>query len=171
VPVTGVIDDDGELGAISDPRTQVRPLARTVGDVRLVLSVIAGAAPHEPDIPSVVLGDAREVELRRLRALVVYQNDLVAPTDVYGLFRRWDAYRRRILGVLEPYGLILSPTFDGPAPRHDEVEEEGTWDRNRRSNTPARRPDRRPPLARSRRARRRHLRRGRGRRLAAAGPY
>jgi amidase len=34
VPVTGVIDDDGELGGISDPRTQVRPLARTVGDVR-----------------------------------------------------------------------------------------------------------------------------------------
>ena len=176
VPVTGVIDDDGELGAISDPRTQVGPLARTVGDVALVLSVIAGPDRREPDVPPVVLGNAGEVELRRLRALVVYQNDLVTPTDetvaavaaaaaaladagvvakvgalpgggheltreiwasyggrvssadTYRLFRRWDAYRRRMLELLEPYDLILSPTFDGPAPRHDEVEEERTWD-------------------------------------------
>jgi amidase len=176
VPVTGVIDDDGELGAISDPRTQVGPLARTVRDVALVLSVIAGPGRREPDIPPVALGDVAEVELGRLRALVVYQNDLVTPTDetiaavaaagsaladagvvaevgalpgggheltreiwasyggrmssadVYGLFRRWDAYRRRMLQQLEPYDLILSPTFDGPAPRHDEVKEERTWD-------------------------------------------
>src|SRR6266545_378925 len=81
VPVTGVIDDEGELGAISDPRTQVGPLARTVGDVALVLSVIAGPGTREPDVPPVALGDAYEVELRGLRALVVYENDIVTPTD------------------------------------------------------------------------------------------
>ena len=176
VPVTGVIDDEGELGAISDPRTQVGPLARTVGDVALVLSAIAGPGRREPDAPPVALGDAGRVELRQLRALVVYENDLVTPTDetvaaiasavsaladagvvtevgalpgggheltreiwasylgrmssadAYRLFRRWDAYRRRMLESLEPYDLILSPAFAGPAPRHDEVEERRTWD-------------------------------------------
>jgi amidase len=176
VPVTGVIDDEGELGAISDPRTQVGPLARTVADVALVLSVIAGPGRREPDVPPVALGDAREVELTGLRALVVYESDFVTPTDdtvaavaaavsavadagvvaeegalpgggheltreiwasylgrmssadAYRLFRRWDAYRRRMLEFLQPYDLILSPAFDRPAPRHDEVDERGTWD-------------------------------------------
>jgi amidase len=176
VPLTGVIDDEGELGAIGDPRTQVGPLARTVGDVALVLSVIAGPGRREPDVSPVVPGEMGEVEPRRLRAFVVDQNDFATPTgetntavaaavsaladvgvvseggalpgggheltreiwasyggrmssaDVYGLLRRWDAYRRRMLEFLEPYDLILSPAFDRPAPRHDEVDEDKTWD-------------------------------------------
>jgi amidase len=175
VPLTGVIDDDGELGAISDPRTQVGPLARTVGDVALVLSAIAGPGRREPDVPPVVPDETGEVELRRLRAFVVDHNDFATPTgetiaavaaavsaltdagivaeggalpgggheltreiwasysgrmssaDVYGLLRRWDAYRRRMLEFLEPYDLILSPAFDRPAPRHEEVDEDRTW--------------------------------------------
>ena len=43
VPVTGVIDDEGQIGALGDPRTQVGPLARSVADVALALRVIAGA--------------------------------------------------------------------------------------------------------------------------------
>ncbi len=175
VPVTGVIDDGGQFGAVSDPRTQVGPLARAVRDVALVLSVIAGPDRREPDVPPIALGDAGEVELSRLRAFVVYQNDFATAThetvaavaaavsalaDVgvvaefgelpgggheltreiwasygggmssaaaYVLFRRWDAYRRRMLEFFEPYDLILSPTFDGPAPSHDEVDEDETW--------------------------------------------
>src|SRR3954452_9604580 len=40
VPVHGVIDDLGQIGALSDPRTQVGILARSVADVGLVLRVI-----------------------------------------------------------------------------------------------------------------------------------
>src|SRR3954447_15389039 len=40
VPVTGVIDDEGAIGALSDPRTQVGPLARAVADVALLLRLV-----------------------------------------------------------------------------------------------------------------------------------
>jgi amidase len=52
----------------------------------------------------------------------------MSSADVYSLLRRWDAYRRRMLEFLEPYDLILSPAFDRPAPRHEEVDENRTWD-------------------------------------------
>ena len=42
MPVTGVIDDEGQIGGLSDPRTQVGALARSVADVALALAVIAG---------------------------------------------------------------------------------------------------------------------------------
>ena len=42
VPVTGVLDDEGQIGALGDPRTQLGPLARSVADVALLLRVIAG---------------------------------------------------------------------------------------------------------------------------------
>src|SRR5919107_870031 len=42
VPVTGIIDDEGQIGALGDARTQVGPLARSVADVALALGVIAG---------------------------------------------------------------------------------------------------------------------------------
>jgi amidase len=40
VPVLGVNDDLGQIGPMSDPRTQIGILARTVADVALVLDVI-----------------------------------------------------------------------------------------------------------------------------------
>ena len=42
VPVTGVLDDLGQIGALADPRTQIGVLARAVDDVALVLRVVAG---------------------------------------------------------------------------------------------------------------------------------
>jgi hypothetical protein len=42
VPVTGILDEDGRIGASSDPRTQPGPLARSVGAVALLLRLIAG---------------------------------------------------------------------------------------------------------------------------------
>ena len=38
VPVTGVLDDLGQIGALSDPRTQVGILARSAADLPLLLS-------------------------------------------------------------------------------------------------------------------------------------
>ena len=43
VPVTGVLDDDGPIGALSDPRTQPGPIARSVQDLPLLLGVLAGS--------------------------------------------------------------------------------------------------------------------------------
>ena len=36
----------------------------------------------------------------------------------YGLLRRWDAYRARMLAWGERHDLLLSPVFVGPAPLH-----------------------------------------------------
>ena len=58
VPVTGVLDDLGQIGALSDPRTQVGILARSAADVALLLTVVEGAdgrdggvAPCPPPTP------------------------------------------------------------------------------------------------------------------------
>ena len=80
VPLTGLVDDDGPVGAIGDPRTQVGPLARFVDDLGLVLRAIAGHGRREPDVPPVIVGDSATVELSRLRAVVEYENDVVAPS-------------------------------------------------------------------------------------------
>jgi amidase len=42
VPLTGVLDDEGQLGTLGDPRTVVGPLARSVEDVALLFRLIAG---------------------------------------------------------------------------------------------------------------------------------
>ena len=46
VPVTGVLDDLGQIGELSDPRTQVGILARAVDDVALLLEIATGEAVH-----------------------------------------------------------------------------------------------------------------------------
>ena len=51
VPLTGVVDDLGPLGSLSDPRTQVGPLARSVADVALLLSLIAGPTGATAESP------------------------------------------------------------------------------------------------------------------------
>lgn len=52
VPIAGVIDDEGPLGPLRDPRTQIGILARSVADVALVLAVIEDrpAAPLPTDV-------------------------------------------------------------------------------------------------------------------------
>jgi amidase len=80
VPLTGMVHSDGAVGAISDPRTQVGPMARFVGDLALVLQAIAGAGPLEPDVPPVRMADPAAVVLRGLRAAVHTENEAAAPT-------------------------------------------------------------------------------------------
>jgi amidase len=80
VPLTGVIDDEGQLGALGDPRTQVGPLARSVGDVALLLEVVAGPDGRDGGLAPVPLGDPRNVELRGLRVAVHTENEHHAPT-------------------------------------------------------------------------------------------
>ena len=80
VPVTGVLDDLGQIGALGDPRTQVGPLARTVGDVALLLGVLAGPSGRDGGTPPVPLGDPVAVALRGLRVAASAENGLASPT-------------------------------------------------------------------------------------------
>ena len=67
VPITGVIDDEGALGALSDPRTQVSPIARTVADVALLLRIVAGP-------------DSTDGGVAGLHVAVHTENGLATPT-------------------------------------------------------------------------------------------
>src|SRR4051794_38051874 len=80
IPVTGVLDDEGQLGALGDPRTQIGPLARSVDDVALLLRIAAGPDGCDGGIAPVALGDPADVELRGMRVAVQTENGLAAAT-------------------------------------------------------------------------------------------
>ena len=67
VPVTGVVDDEGPIGALSDPRTQPGPLARSVEDLRLLLGVLAGPDGRDAGVAPVPMGDPAAVRVEGLR--------------------------------------------------------------------------------------------------------
>jgi amidase len=80
VPLTGVIDDEGQLGTLGDPRTQVGPLARSVSDVALLLSLIAGPDGRDGGVVPVPHDDPASVELRGVRVAMQTENDFAAAT-------------------------------------------------------------------------------------------
>jgi amidase len=80
VPLTGVLDDRGPLGAMRDPRTQIGPIARSVADLALGLGLIAGPDRHDAAVPRVELGDPNAVQLRGLRIGFFTTNGIRAPT-------------------------------------------------------------------------------------------
>jgi len=80
VPLTGVLDDLGQLGALSDPRTQVGALARSVADVALLLRLTGGPDGRDGGVVPMPLGEPGDVVLRGLRAAVVTDNPLATPT-------------------------------------------------------------------------------------------
>ena len=170
VPLTGVLDDGGQLGALADPRTQVGPLARSVADAALLLRLIAGPDGRDAAVVPVALGDPDGVALRTLRVAVHAEDGLATPTretvatveraasvlrgagarveaarppaggheitlevwrsyggdmrseELYGLLRRWDAFRAEMLAWVERYDVVLSPVFPGPARRHGQMD-------------------------------------------------
>jgi amidase len=80
VPLTGVLDDRGPLGAVRDPRTQVGPIARSVADLALGLRLIAGPDRHDAAVSPIELGDANAIQLRGLRAGFYADNGVCTPT-------------------------------------------------------------------------------------------
>jgi amidase len=68
VPVTGVLDDLGQIGELSDPRTQVGVLGQHVDDVALLLGVATGEEVAAPGV-------------RGLRVAVHTDNGLHPPTS------------------------------------------------------------------------------------------
>ncbi|CAN5766637.1 amidase [soil metagenome] len=69
LPLTGILDEDGPIGSMSDPRTQPGPMARRVEDLVLLLGVLAGPDGLDAGVMPVSLGDAATVGLRGLRVL------------------------------------------------------------------------------------------------------
>ena len=61
VPVTGVLDDLGQIGALGDPRTQVGVLARSAADVALLLGVVAGPDGRDGGVAPVPLAEPGDV--------------------------------------------------------------------------------------------------------------
>ncbi len=78
VPVTGVIDDLGQIGALGDPRTQVGILARSVADVALILGLVAGPDGADGGVPPVP--PQQHSGVRGLRVAVHTDNGLDTPT-------------------------------------------------------------------------------------------
>jgi amidase len=175
VPLTGILDDEGQIGALSDPRTQPGPLARSVADVALLLRVIAGPDGRDGGVAPVALGDPDDVDVGALRIAVHTEDGLARPTPetsatvleaaaalraagatvedarppgggheltievwashdglraagLYGLLRRWDAYRSAMLAFAERYDLIVCPVFPEPARLHGTMNVPGKID-------------------------------------------
>jgi amidase len=101
VPLTGVLDDEGQLGALGDPRTQVGPLGRSVADVALVLRTVAGPDGRDAAVVPVALGDPAAVTLRGLRVAVHTRAD-AAVTDA-----QTAAVVDRAAGALRAAGAVV----------------------------------------------------------------
>ena len=77
VPVTGVIDDLGQIGALGDPRTQVGVLARSAHDVALILGAIAGPDGRDGGVAPAPLAEPEDVH--GLRVTMHTHNSLETP--------------------------------------------------------------------------------------------
>ena len=80
VPVTGVIDDLGQIGALGDPRTQVGILARSVADVALLLELVTGPDGRDGGVPPVPLRAPNPADVPGLRVAVQLDNGLDTST-------------------------------------------------------------------------------------------
>jgi amidase len=77
VPLTGHFPF---IGAMSDPRTTIGPMARYVEDLALALGVIAGVDWRDASLVPMPLGDFREVETRGLRVAFYTEHEEATPT-------------------------------------------------------------------------------------------
>lgn len=101
VPVTGVLDDLGQLGSLSHPRTQVSPIARSVADVALLLRVAAGPDGADGGLALVPIDAPGDV--RGLRVGVMARNEHDEPTA-------------ETVAAVESAGAALADAGGAPAP-------------------------------------------------------
>jgi amidase len=80
IPLTGLFDDDGPLGAISDPRTQPGPLSRSVEDLAAMLAVLAGPDGRDAGALPVILGDPATVDVGHLRVMLQVTDGVADPS-------------------------------------------------------------------------------------------
>ena len=79
IPVSGLLDDDGPLGPMSDPRTQPGPMARSVDDLATMLAALAGPDGRDAGAVPVALGDPGAVEIARLQVLLQASDGVADP--------------------------------------------------------------------------------------------
>jgi amidase len=79
LPITGVIDDDGPIGVISDPRTRVGIMARSVNDLWLILDSITPVRTDQEEVPPWRPADPRLISVRDLRIALHTANGIVGP--------------------------------------------------------------------------------------------
>jgi amidase len=83
-PTSGRVPRTGHFpgpGGMLDSLWQIGPLARSVEDLDLVLSVIAGADEGDPAIVPMPMGHARNVDLRHLRVAYHTDNGIDTPSS------------------------------------------------------------------------------------------
>jgi amidase len=84
VPITGVLDDLGPLGPMSDPRTQPGPMARSVDDLSAMLEILAGPDGRDGGAPPVPLGDPARLEVAGLRVRLQLTDGTAEPEPAIG---------------------------------------------------------------------------------------
>ena len=80
LPVSGVVDDEGTIGTISDPRTRVGIMARSVADLHLVLREITPAPATEESLVPLIGKSPADVNLSELRIAFQTDNRIALPT-------------------------------------------------------------------------------------------
>ena len=119
IPVSGLLDDDGPFGPMSDPRTQPGPMSRSVDDLAAMLSVLAGPDGRDAGALPVPMGDPGAVEVARLRVLLQVSDVVADPApDVERAVR--DA-----AGVLAEAGALVT---EGRLPPGGHELTERVWD-------------------------------------------
>jgi amidase len=83
VPATGHFP---HIDAMTDGRTVIGPMCRSVADVRTILDVIAGPDGIDPDVQPVASSHGKP--LGRLRVLVHEDRDITATPEVHSTLRR-----------------------------------------------------------------------------------
>ena len=82
-PTSGLVPNTGHfprIGAMSDPRTSIGPMARRVEDLALALSLIAGVDWRDAGVVPMPVGDMAAVDIRRLRVATYTRMPGASPT-------------------------------------------------------------------------------------------
>lgn len=119
VPLTGVLDEHGSLGPMSDPRTQPGPMARHVEDLATLLPILAGPDGIDAGCVPVPLSDPNAAQVRGLRVML-HRSDGVAAPDIGTDRALGDA-----AAALSEAGAVV--VEDGPPPGGHELTER-VWD-------------------------------------------
>ena len=82
-PTVGRVPNTSTLylpGGLSDPRSQIGPMARTVADLRLAFQLLAGMDWRDSGVVPMPVGDLLAVELKTLRAAFYTDDGILPPT-------------------------------------------------------------------------------------------
>jgi amidase len=114
-PTQGRVPSTGHyprVGGLSDPRTQIGPMARFVEDLALVFPIIAGVDWRDSEVVPMPLGAMEEVQLPSLRVAFYTENFISPPTQ------ETVEVTQRAARVLGAAGLVVEETLP---PRLDEA--------------------------------------------------